>query len=147
MKPLIDGVNSKFCNKCGILKTVSSYNKNKQCSLGVVGTCKSCENERVTQWYRDNRSRRQDAANKRNRERKKLMAKHFGGCCKDCGVSYPQYVYEFHHTDPKQKDVNPSKALSWSEERMWKELNKCVMLCSNCHKIRHHSLGECEDTR
>ena len=92
-------------------------------------------------------TRRQDAANKRNRERKKLMAKHFGGCCKDCGVSYPQYVYEFHHTDPKQKDVNPSKALSWSEERMWKELNKCVMLCSNCHKIRHHSLGECEDTR
>ena len=55
------------------------------------------------------------------------MVDHFGDRCHDCGNTYPQCVYEFHHLDPNEKDVNPSKALSWSEDRMWKELNKCIM--------------------
>lgn len=73
------------------------------------------------------------------------MVEHFGDKCYDCDTTFPQCVYEFHHLDPNEKDVNPSKALTWSEDRMWKELNKCIMLCSNCHKIRHFGLGESED--
>lgn len=142
MTPLIDG---KVCNKCKTWLPLTAFSRNKECSLGVVGTCRQCENERVTKWYRDNRKRRQQAMNERNRKRKRLVVEHFGDKCLDCGQTYPQCVYEFHHLDPSQKDWNPSQSLSHSEERMWQELNKCVMLCSKCHKIRHFGLGESED--
>ncbi len=112
--------------------------------MGVTGTCRQCYNKKTAQWYRDNRERRQEAANKRNQQRKKVVVNHFGDKCHDCGHTYQQCVYEFHHLDPNKKDVNPSKALSWSEDRMWTELSKCIMLCSNCHKVRHFGLGERE---
>ncbi len=128
---------SKVCRICKVEKEVKEFHPNKNCTLGVVGTCKTCYKGRISQWYSDNRQSRQDAANKRNRERKALMVEHFGSKCHDCSGEFHQCVYEFHHLDPTQKDVNPSKALTWSMERMWKELAKCIMLCSNCHKIRH----------
>lgn len=128
---------TKICNICGEQKEVSEYHPNKTCTLGVVGTCKPCYKVRISRWYKENRQARQEAANVRNRERKRLVVDHFGDMCADCKVTYPQFVYEFHHLEPEGKDVNPSKAMTWSEERMWTELSKCVMLCSNCHKIRH----------
>lgn len=133
---------SKICNVCKLDKDISEFSPNKQCTFGVVGTCKSCSNARVSSWYKANREKRQEAANKRNRERKQLVVERFGGICADCGGAFPQCVYEFHHLDPLQKDWNPSQALTHSLERMWKELDKCVMLCSNCHKIRHWGTQE-----
>ena len=135
-------MDSKICKVCKIEKPVTDFSPNKQCTLGVVGTCRVCCNARVSGWYSKNRKRRQDAANKRNRDRKALMVEHFGGRCNDCHGVFHQCVYEFHHLDPEGKDVNPSKALTWSEERMWVELEKCTMLCSNCHKIRHFGGAE-----
>jgi hypothetical protein len=141
MTPLIDG---RQCRGCQKVKPLSDFNKNKTCSKGRTRTCKECASSKRSSWYNANRRRRQEAANKRNQERKRLVVEHFGDKCADCGVTYPQCVYEFHHLDPNEKDVNPSKALGWSEDRMWRELDKCIMLCSNCHKIRHFGLGDCE---
>lgn len=140
MQPLIDG--EKKCNICQEVKAISEYHPNKDCSQGVVGTCKICYKVRITKWYSDNRRRRQDYANQKNRSRKKEVVDYFGDKCHDCEQTYPQYVYQFHHLDPTQKDVNPSKALTMLPEKMWAELNKCVMLCANCHMIRHHGEGK-----
>ena len=43
---------------------------------------------------------------------------------------------DFHHLDPKIKDMSLSKACNsgWSNERILKEIKKCVILCSNCHR-------------
>lgn len=144
IQPLID-IQFKVCNYCLKEKPLVDFHKNKQCSYGRTGTCKVCLANKRSVWYNSNRARRQEEANNRNRQRKAYIVEHFGGICFDCQQQYPQYVYEFHHLDPTQKDVNPSKALSWREDRMWKELDKCIMLCSNCHKIRHYKLGEKED--
>ena len=60
-----------------------------------------------------------------------------GGACHDCGlVSKHREVYDFHHVDPSKKDINPTQ-LRFSFERMKAELKKCVLLCANCHRIRH----------
>ena len=64
--------------------------------------------------------------------------------CADCRIKYPSVVMDFHHLD--RRDELPKKGKSmvremrtWSVERIDKELNGCVVLCANCHRIRHHS--------
>jgi hypothetical protein len=135
----------KVCRICQNSKPISEYYPNKHCKYGVVGTCKICYNPRISQWYADNRKDRQDKANDRNRSRKQEAVDRFGNQCEDCKQSYPNYVYQFHHLDPSQKDVNPSKAMA-SPTKMWEELAKCVMLCANCHMIRHHRKEAVDET-
>lgn len=71
---------------------------------------------------------------------KKKMFDFKGGKCEDCGDdSLCVDIYDFHHLDPDEKDFNLSKVLidgkSWDD--IEKELKKCALLCSNCHRIRH----------
>lgn len=74
-------------------------------------------------------------------ERKKRIVEQFGGKCLDCKNSFPYPVFEFHHLDPSQKDLSWTKMRLVSEERLQNELSKCVMLCANCHRIRHYILN------
>lgn len=135
----------KVCRVCQNLKPLTEFYPNKSCKFGVVGTCKICYVPRIKKWYADNRSVRQNAQNNRNQSRKQQAVDYFGNKCKDCEQSYPNYVYQFHHLDPSQKDVNPSYAMS-SPTKMWTELAKCVMLCANCHMIRHHRKEAVDET-
>jgi hypothetical protein len=132
---VIDG--KKLCNKCDTWKVLSDYHNNKACSGGVTGTCRDCEWVRRKQWYADNRTRRQQLANERNQSRKQELVNRFGNKCFDCNSGFPICVYDFHHLDPSGKDMNPSAAMTLSEQKREKELAKCVMLCANCHRIRH----------
>ena len=44
---------------------------------------------------------------------------------------------EFHHLDPAQKDFTIAKQCMKNLKRLQKEAEKCVVLCSNCHKKVH----------
>lgn len=150
MRPLVDGRkghkkfltatvdNSRICNKCNIEKPLLEFYPNKTCRLGIVGTCRSCSRDNVKRGYAANRKRRQEMANSNNRKKKRELVESFGGKCHDCGNSYNDCVYDFHHLDSSKKDVNPSHAMKWGKERMMKELEKCIMLCANCHRMRHY---------
>lgn len=46
---------------------------------------------------------------------------------------------DFHHTDPAQKELGISRMYGWSFEKISKEIAKCVVLCSNCHRKHHAS--------
>ena len=60
-----------------------------------------------------------------------------GGKCKDCGVSYPDAVYDFHHTNDKKDNVATLIHNNRKLETILNEASKCELLCSNCHRIRH----------
>jgi 5-methylcytosine-specific restriction endonuclease McrA len=49
---------------------------------------------------------------------------------------------DFHHTNPKSKDINPGDMVGsgWSWERMMKEIDKCIVLCANCHRKVHANI-------
>lgn len=128
----------KQCKKCHETKSLEDFHFNAQCRDGRTSTCRSCAILRVRKWIDNNKERYRERINKRNRDRKQMAVDHFQNVCHDCKRTYPAFVYEFHHLDPTQKDVNPSGAIAGSLEKMWNELKKCIMLCSNCHKIRHH---------
>lgn len=92
---------------------------------------------RANQWANVNREkiRKQDTVRRirRKREAVDLM----GGRCVDCGLVFPLAVYDFHHLDPAKKEFNPCNMLTKNKERFMEELKKCVLLCANCHRIRH----------
>jgi len=70
---------------------------------------------------------------------KESIIEWFGGSCQKCKKSYPYYVYDFHHKDKSQKDFSPGLALATrSTETISKELIKCELLCSNCHREVHN---------
>ena len=55
--------------------------------------------------------------------------------CKDCGVSYPYYVMEFDHLHSKEKTVSWF-ASKGTIDQVKKEIEKCELVCSNCHAKR-----------
>jgi hypothetical protein len=73
-------------------------------------------------------------------ETKKWAIDYKGGKCVICGTSdLPIVCYQFHHVDPSKKDFNPGKLIVMKpSEKLEKELDKCVLVCANCHMIIHH---------
>ena len=56
--------------------------------------------------------------------------------CVDCGNLYPWYVLDFDHVHGK-KVANIGQMLNYfSVEDILKEVAKCEVVCSNCHRIR-----------
>ena len=67
-----------------------------------------------------------------------------GGKCSICGLLYNGEngsVFDFHHIDTNTKDFDISKSFvqpSLTEEILL-ELDKCVVVCSNCHRQLHYN--------
>src|SRR5690606_19418515 len=62
----------------------------------------------------------------------------FGSECSICGYNKCLEALEFHHLDKSTKEEKPSYIIMrWSWERVKKELDKCILVCSNCHKEIH----------
>ena len=78
------------------------------------------------------------------RQRQKLRAVAYkGGKCIICGYDRCPAALVFHHTDPSTKGFGISKGgttRSW--DRVKEELQKCVLLCSNCHLEVHAGITE-----
>jgi len=82
------------------------------------------------------------AANKRARQRNHdyIKAIKENATCMDCGVKYPYYVYDFDHREPCDKDDVVSRVAQRGVgiPRLQAELDKCDIVCSNCHRERTH---------
>jgi len=63
-----------------------------------------------------------------------------GGCCMICGYANNLAALEFHHRDPSQKEyqLGVRKISNSSIIDLMVELDKCDLLCSNCHKETHY---------
>lgn len=80
----------------------------------------------------------------RRRDKVKMLAVAYkGGKCQNPKCGYHRYVgaLDFHHIDPSKKDFGIShKGYTRSWERVKAELDKCVMVCANCHSEIHAGL-------
>ena len=76
-------------------------------------------------------------------KKKKLLVEYKGGKCEHCGFKTDiMSVYDFHHKDPSQKDFGISHKSGYGKslEQTKKEVDKCLLLCRNCHAIEHHRI-------
>lgn len=75
---------------------------------------------------------------KRMQKLKKTMVDYKGGECSICGYKKYLGALEFHHLDPNKKDFNLAHMKKYSfDERVKNELDKCILVCSNCHRELH----------
>jgi hypothetical protein len=71
---------------------------------------------------------------------KRKAVEYLGGQCVDCGLRTEVVaVYDFHHVRSDEKEMSIARMLKMTKnwERIQEELDKCVLLCANCHRIRH----------
>lgn len=85
---------------------------------------------------------------KKQRTFKQRCVDEVGGKCSVCG--YDAYVgaLEFHHIDPRQKlfGIN-SRTVNKKWDAVLAEIDKCILLCSNCHKEVHGGITKITDKR
>jgi 5-methylcytosine-specific restriction endonuclease McrA len=71
------------------------------------------------------------------RKNKRILIEYKGGKCAVCGLKDDcNEIYDFHHIDEKLKDFNIAHG-SLNLEKQKKEVDKCLLLCSNCHRRLH----------
>jgi hypothetical protein len=77
---------------------------------------------------------------KRRQNIKAKAVEYLGGSCARCGYNRCLRSLDFHHTDPSQKDftISNNSGKSWSDIKI--ELNKCILVCSNCHGEIHDEM-------
>jgi 5-methylcytosine-specific restriction endonuclease McrA len=91
--------------------------------------------------YSDRAEYLKKAVSKRRKLLKEKAISYLGGKCTSCGYSKCADALEFHHIDPTQKDFGISyKGVTRSWEKIKNELDKCMLVCSNCHKEIHADL-------
>ena len=117
-------MDTKICSKCGRELPLSEYHKNGFKPSGEQkyrGYCKQCANELEKKRYRQ----------------KKAFINNNKRMCKKCGDTRV-YVLEFHHIDPSKKDFTIGRVKKGSFEVIQKEIDKCIVLCANCHREFHY---------
>lgn len=83
------------------------------------------------------------------REINKKLVQFFGGKCQICGIPGDPCIFDFHHLNPDEKEVNMAGLIC--RTRDWDTLvtegKKCALLCSNCHRMVHRGLADlgCSD--
>ncbi len=141
----------KNCFTCKEFKTWSNFSSIngfvcKECRA-LSKTREAAQNLKKSKESYKHRRNKISIKQKIKRDSRKIhFIKIAGGKCIDCNIEcsdkYPSCIFDFHHLDPTKKDMNISKFIKNKnkEEFVLKEISKCVLLCSNCHRIRHFKI-------
>ena len=83
-----------------------------------------------------------EAVTIKRRAIKNALIEYKGGKCERCGYHKCMRALEFHHLDPNEKDFGVSKNLCKTMNTLKSEVDKCILVCSNCHAEIHQELYE-----
>jgi len=141
----------KKCIRCQLVEPVVAFrSRNSYCCTDCLEKSRQKELERTrlkskavtADTVKCARRRRLLLINRSNRRQELIRFK--GGECAQChiqvGEEWPPVCFDFHHCKGK-KEYNIAKLInSWNSKRalVLEELQKCIVLCSNCHRRLHH---------
>lgn len=96
-------------------------------------------------WYQLNRETQIARSKKRLRGIAEWLRQYkTGSGCVACGETHPACL-DFHHIDgkaDKEDNISTLQLRGWSKERLLTEIEKCVVMCSNCHRKLHRPLAQ-----
>jgi hypothetical protein len=130
---MLPAIYEKYCSRCKSTKDIKEFNKNSK-------YCRKCNSAYLKEHYNNNKNYYKDKQKKYRTELRLWMNSYKDTLsCKECGEDHPACI-EFHHRDPTKKEINVSEVVNqlWSVGRILKEIEKCDILCSNCHRKLHY---------
>lgn len=128
----------KTCGKCQLSKRLDEFGINRSKPGGLQNYCRVCK----AKYFQDNRARlipKIRAANKATRGEVTAYVDQYRRehPCEKCGEADP-CVLDFHHpSGTKEFAVGQANQKGMSLNRVKKEISKCRVLCSNCHRKVH----------
>lgn len=115
----------KFCSMCKQTKDIQQF-YNKRDRKGKCVYCVQCLNRQTADRFRLFKNK---------------CVQYKGGKCQCCGYNKYEGALQFHHIDPSKKDFNISQVKKRAfNQIITDQLDKCIMLCSNCHREEHARL-------
>lgn len=113
---------------CQICQKPLSGRQSKYCSV----QCKFKSTNIKHQQYQNQQ--------KRGLERKIQLIKFLGGCCHVCSYKRNVAALDFHHKKPEEKSfgIDIRKCSNSTMESLMSEAQKCIILCSRCHRESHN---------
>lgn len=116
---------TKICSQCGKKLPLDAFPWRDKSKGTRRANCKECHSNYMKKQY---------AFKKNKLEEQKSQMK-----CAKCGESRG-YVLDFHHIDPAQKENTIARMTSNKSNLndIQKEVDKCIVLCANCHREFHH---------
>lgn len=124
-----------WCCECKQFHPVKDFVKDRsvgksQANYGYRKYCIRCnkaqyirKRDKTSQFYKE-----------RNAALKARFVELAGGKCHRCGYNAFNAALDFHHVYPSQKKYNPTHIIySGNFEKAWRELDKCCLICHNCH--------------
>lgn len=106
--------------------------------------CRLCHKK-----FKDSQGRNRSRCGSCNTRIRRFRAKaaainYLGGKCIQCGWQGNQAALQFHHINASKKDFIIGNVANKSWDVIKMELEKCILLCANCHTIKHSAKSEKE---
>ena len=134
----------KTCSSCKIEKTLSEFNK-KSGRKNHQPYCRECDNKRSREYYFLNKEHHIKVIAKRNKEYKKEIDEYIRELksntkCLDCNKNYHWFQMDFDHVrGEKDRPISEMVKNKVSLSRIKLEIEKCEIVCSNCHRLRTYT--------
>lgn len=137
------GLKNNFCSR----SCSASFNNRIPKRIKRARVCPTCLNDFYAprKYCGDDCIPRQTSGEKRvihkhrmsevRKSIKKKGVEFKGGSCELCGYNKSLQALHFHHKEPGEKDFAISSATSWKKAKI--EIEKCLLVCANCHAELH----------
>jgi hypothetical protein len=137
--------NRLYCFECSPFKQHNTKQLHLSEEKPVMNICRICEKE-YPGGHQQHKNICNTCRTTRSRQNKKRRAvEYMGGKCIVCNYDKCIAALHFHHIEPHDKEFGFSSNMTKPFEVLQIELNKCIIVCSNCHSEVHAGLIEIDE--
>lgn len=132
----------KKCKRCELSKPIEEFSRHSGHKDGRQSRCKKCASEISKDWYKNHKRNPETVRRLNDYNKAKIQElknevdqiKRFSGC-KYCKEKEPCCL-DFHHPGEKDREVSAWIRLK-SKQKLYEEIARCIVICSNCHRKVH----------
>jgi hypothetical protein len=132
----------KTCRQCHNQLTYCSFNRNNKNKDGLQDLCRECGKTRFKQYYSLNKQRIIERTRQNSIKQYSIINEYLRSvktCCSVCRED-SHVCLDFHHVKEKSFNIGEAAHKGYTLDKVKAEIEKCVVLCSNCHRKLHAGL-------